>query len=156
MTNLRKYVVLGASMLAIVATTFTAFAATNYSTPAEAVAGLTGKTVEDIIAVKNETGKTYGTIAYEAGKSEEFKDELLSIKKQILDERVAAGTITQEKANEIITAIEENQVNCDGIGSERNGKMMGAGFGGMMGQGSGRGQGRGNGQGLGNSSCQFQ
>lgn len=156
MTNLKKYVVLGAVVLVMGATTLTAFAASNYSTPAEATAGLTGKTVEDIITEKNETGKTYGEIASEAGKLEEFKDEMLDVKKQILDEKVAAGIITQEEADEIIAAIEENQLNCDGTGSGRIGQGMGAGFGGMMGQGNGNGQGRGNGRGLGNGSCQFQ
>lgn len=152
MTNFKKYVVLGTVVLAMAATTLTAFAASNYSTPAEAVAGLTGKTVEDVIIEKRETGKTYGTIAYEAGKSEEFKNEMIATKKQILNEKVAAGTITQEEADKIIAAIEENQVNCDGTRTGKIGQKMGAGFGGMMGQG----QRQGNGQALGNGSHQFQ
>lgn len=156
MTNFKKYVVLGAVVLAMGATTLTAFAASNYSTPAEAAAGLTGNTVEDIIAVKSETGKTYGTIAKDAGKLEEFKDEMIAVKKQILDEKVAAGTMTQEEADKIIIAIEENQLTCDGTGAARSGKMMGAGFGGMMGQGRGQGKGLGNGQGLRNGTCQIQ
>jgi len=156
MTNLKKYVILGAVVLTLGATT-TAFAASNYNTPAEAVAGLTGNKVEDIIADKNTNGKTYGEIANEAGQLDEFKEEMLAIKKQILDEKVAAGIMTQAEADSFIKAMEENMVNCDGSGSGK-GQMMGSGFGGMMGQGRGQGQGRGlgNGQGLGNGTCQFQ
>lgn len=151
MTNLKKYVILGTVILTIGATSLTAFAAANYNTPAEAVAGLTGNAVEDIIADKNENGKTYGEIANDAGQLEEFKDEMLAIKKQVLDEKVADGIMTQAEADAIILAIEENLANCDGTGSGK-GQMMGSGFGGMMGQGRGQGQGRG----LGNGSCQFQ
>lgn len=158
MTNFKKYVVIGSIILAMGATT--AFAASNYTTPEEAVAGLTGETVEDIISQKNETGKTYGTIANEAGKLEEFKKEMLAIKKQILDKKVAAGTMTQEKADEIYAALVENQATCDGTGNAKIGKAMGAGFGGMMGKGQGRGQGQGMGKGMGqglcNGSCQVQ
>ena len=108
------------------------------------------------LAEKNETGKTYGTIANEAGKLEEFKEEMLAIKKQILDEKVAAGVITREKADEIYAAIEKNQTICDGTGKSKIGNMMGAGFGNMMGQSSGQGLGKGKGKGLGNGFCQFQ
>ena len=155
MTNLKKYFVIGTIVLAMGATT--AFAA-SYSTPAGLVAGLTGKTEEDIIAQKNETGKTYGSIANEAGKLDEFQKEMLAIKKQILDKKVAAGTMTQEKADEIYAALVENQSTCDGTGNAKIGKSMGAGFGKMMGQGQGKGmgQGRGQGQGLCNGTCQVQ
>lgn len=154
MTNFKKYFAIGTLALALFTTT--AFAAASYQTPAEAVAGLTGKTVEDIISQKNETGKTYGTIAKDAGKLEEFKKEMLAVKKQMLDEKVAAGTMTQKQADEIYAALVENQAACDGTGNARIGKSMGAGFGGMMGQGKGRGQGRGMGQGLCNGTCQVQ
>ena len=44
-----------------------AMAATN-ETPASIVARLTGRTIEDVINERMETGKTYGTIAKENGK----------------------------------------------------------------------------------------
>lgn len=156
MTRLKKYAVIGSIILAMGTTT--AFAVSNYATPAEAAAGLTGKSIEDVIAEKNETGKSFGTIANDAGKLEEFKKEILSIKKQILDKKVASGTMTQEKANEIYAALEEGIDNCDGTGTAKIGKSMGAGFGNMMGQGNGQGngQGRGQGQGRGNGSCKVQ
>ena len=141
MTKLKKIVALGAMVLAIGATSVTVFAASNYNTPAEALAGLTGRTVESVTVERSKTGKTYGTIANEAGKLTEFKAEILEIKKDALTEKVTAGTITQEKADEIIAALEANQANCDGTGTARIGQKMGAGFGGMRGNGQGRGQG---------------
>lgn len=72
-----------------------------------------------------------------AMRSVESRSEVLQIKKDILNERVANGTITREKADEIINALEENQLNCDGTGSDGIGRKYGAGFGGMMGKGQG-------------------
>lgn len=141
MTKFKRFAAFGVAALIIGATSITAFAASTYSTPAEAVAGLTGKSVESVIDERSETGKTYGTIADEAGKLAEYKAEILAIKKDALANRVAAGTMTQEKADEIIAALEANQVNCDGTGSARIGQGMGAGFGGMNGNGQGKGQG---------------
>lgn len=137
MTKLKKIAAIGAMVLVVSATSLTTFAASKYSSPADAVAGLTGQTVESVITERSETGKTYGTIANEAGKLEEFKAENLQIKKDALAEKVKAGTMTQARADEIIAAIEKNQVNCDGTGSARIGQMMGAGFGGMNGNGQG-------------------
>lgn len=143
MLKLKKIVTLGVMVLAIVATSITAFAVSNYNTPAEALADLTGRTIDSVIAERSETCKTYGAIANDAGKLAEFKAEILKIKKDALAEKVAAGTITQERADEIITALEQNQANCNGTGSARIGQKMGAGFGSMNGIGQGRGRGRG-------------
>lgn len=143
MLKFKKTIILGAMVLTIGATSLTAFAASKYNTPAEAAAGLTGKTVESVISEKAETGKTYGTIAKEAGKLTEFKKEVLEIKKDILDEKVKNGTLTQERADEIMAALKENQENCDGTGSARVGQKMGAGFSGKNGVGMGKGQGSG-------------
>ncbi len=157
MTKLRKFATLGTAVLVIGVTSIVALAASAYNTPAESVAALTGKSVESVIAEKAETGKTYGTLAKEAGKLEEFKAQNFEIKKDILSKRVTAGTMTQEKADEIIAALEENQANCDGTGSARIGKGQGAGFGKMSGNGQGKGQGgAGRGQGMRNGSCQMQ
>lgn len=152
MTNMKKVLTIGTLVALLGVSSLTAFAASNYNTPAEAVAGLTGKTVESVVAEKLESDKTYGTIAEEAGKLEEFKSEILEIKKATLAEKVAAGNMTQEQADEIISALEESIENCDGTGtgSTRIGQKMNAGFGGMNGKGNGNGLGRGQGgQGLG-------
>lgn len=74
---------------------------------------------------------------------------MLENKIAILNERVAEGTITQEEADKIIAAIEENQATCDGTAQARTGQKFGAGFGGMMGKGQGQGRGFGNAQGQG-------
>lgn len=153
MKNMKKLILAGAVILAVGATTATAFAASPYNTPAEALAGLTGRTVEDVTAERLETEKTYGTLASDAGKLDEFRDEMLQVKKDIVADRVEAGLITQEQADEIIAAIEENQASCNGAGSGRIGQKMGAGFGGMQGNGNGQGN-RGFGQGGG--ICQVQ
>ncbi|WP_330634521.1 hypothetical protein, partial [Anaerovorax sp. IOR16] len=86
----------GMMVLALGATSLTAFAASNYKTPAEAVAALTGKTVESVVSEKTANNVTYGSIAKDAGKLEEFKQEQLQMKKDILEKRVADGTMTQE------------------------------------------------------------
>lgn len=140
MTKLKKIAAIGAMVLVVSATSLTTFAASKYSSPAEAVAGLTGKTVESVVTERSETGKTYGEIAKDAGKLEEFKSENLQIKKDILAKRVADGTITQARADEIIKAVEERQATCDSTGNGGAGCGMGSGFG----RGSGRGCGQGN------------
>lgn len=155
MKNFKKIHTLGAIILAIGATSVTAFAASAYRTPADAVAGLTGKSVESVITEKQESNKTYGTMAAEAGKLEEFKAESIEMKKEHLKAKVAAGTMTQEEADAIIKAIEENQEDCDGTGSKGIGQNKGARFG-SHGKGRGLGQGQGKGQGRGNGGMRLQ
>lgn len=139
MKNLKKVITVGTLVLAIGVTSATGFAASAYNTPAETVAGLTGQTVENVVAQRQETNKTYGAIAAEAGKLEEFKKENFEMKKDSLNAQVKEGRITQEKADGIIKAIEENQVNCDGTGSKGIGQREGARF-----ASNGLGQGLGN------------
>ena len=126
-----------------------AFAATTAKTPAQIAAGLTNKTVDQVTS-ERAAGKTYGTIANEAGKLDEFKAQILEQKKAILDQRVKDGTMTQQQADEIYNAIKNNQATCDGTGNAAIGKKYGAGFG--MGNGMGRGSGNGKGAGLRNGS----
>lgn len=149
MKKFKKFALIGLAVLVVSAMSVTAFAA-SYKTPAEIVAGLTGKTVDSVIEEKNDSEKTYGTIAKDAGKLDEFKSQMLEQKKELLQEKVAAGTMTQERADTMIKAMEQNQVNCDGTGSGRMGQKMGAGYGSCMGNGQGRGQG---GMGRGQGTC---
>ena len=141
MIKLKKVLVLGAMVMVVGATSVTAYAASNYGTPAEIVASLTGKTVDDVRSEKAETGKNYGTIANEAGKLTEFKEEVLSMKKERINEKVQSGKITQEEADKIITTLEGNQEKCDGTGTARMGQKLGLGNEYMNGKGQGRGQG---------------
>jgi len=120
-----------------------AYAAT-YKTPAEIVSGLTGKTVGQLYT-ERAAGKTYGAIANEAGKLDEFKVQMLEQRKAALDQRVKDGSLTQEQADQIYNNIKANQTACDGTGNAGIGRKYGAGFG----QGSGFGKGMNRGQGAG-------
>lgn len=136
MKNL-KHVVAVATAVVVLTTAGAVFAA-QLKTPADILSGLTGKSVESLKEERAE-GKTYGAIANENGKLDEFKAQMLEQKKAILDQKVADGVITREKADEIISAIEENMASCDGTGSAQMGKKYGAGFGKGAGCGSGQG-----------------
>ena len=144
MKNFKKIQTLGAIILAVGATSVTAFAASAYTTPAEALAGLTGQSVESVISERQATDKTYGAMAAEAGQLDAFKAEAIEMKKDNLKKQVEAGRITQEKADEMIKMIEEHQEDCDGTGSGKIGHMKGGRFGS---EGRGKGQGGGQGQG---------
>lgn len=146
MKNLKKIAGIGVAVLVVSAASVNALAASSYNTPAETVAGLTGKSVESVTAEKVETGSTYGALADEYGVFDQFKTQMLEQKKALLDEKVEAGTITQERADAIIAAMETNQENCNGTGSGGIGAEMGAGFGRMTGN---RGGGSRNGLGCG-------
>lgn len=149
MKNLKKLFAAGVLTLAVSVTGITAFAASAYKTPAEAAAGLTGKTVSEVISERQETGKTYGTIANETGKLDEFKPARLEIMKDNLDTKVANGTLTQENADTMYSNMKENQENCDGTGCMTGKQNKGMG----TGQGYGK-SGQGNGNRAGNGVCQ--
>jgi hypothetical protein len=151
MKRFLKVTVITAVLLAL-GTVGTAFAAT-YKTPAEIVSALTGKTTDEVTS-ERATGKTYGTIANEAGQLDEFKAQMLEQKKAYLDQQVKDGTLTQERADEIYNAMKEAQLTCDGTGSGSRG--AGCGLGNGTGTGAGAGScgmgnrlGRGAGRGMG-------
>ncbi len=148
MKNIKKFVVMVVSVCVIGAAGM-AYAA-DIKTPADIAAALTGKSVTDVNKEKIE-GKTYGTIAKEAGKLDEFKAQMLEQRKAVLDQRVKDGEITQQQADDIYNAIKNNQATCDGSGNSQLGKRNGMGCGNGQGAGRGRGQGMmGRGTGLGN------
>ncbi len=126
MTKLKRGLIIGSVVLALGATSLTAFAANENAQPARNAAACTA----------------------------EDKVERLQGKKDFLAKKVEAGAITQEKTDEIIAALDAAQADCDGTGSARIGQKLGAGFGGMNGKGQGnkgehRGQGEGQGLGTG-------
>lgn len=153
MKNLKCAIILLAAVTMLSAGSITVMAA-DYQTPADVVAGLTGRTVEDVIQERFDTGKTYGTIAEEAGKLDDFKSESLNLKEDILNENVADGLLSQEEADDILDAIKARQAICDGTGY---GDGLGCGYG--RGAGFGRGQGfcggRGAGRGFRDGSCWY-
>lgn len=151
MNVLKKLAIAAVSVAALGAMTITAFAAPAYATPAEAAAALTGETVDAVTAQHNDSHLTYGQIASEAGKLTEFKAAMLEIRKDTLDKKVADGTLTQARADEILAAIKERQATCDGTGANKTGACFGLGSGnggancgdGCTGTRQGRGRGNG-------------
>lgn len=97
----------------------TAFATSNYTNPAQIVAALTNRSVDSVVDERYQTGKTFGMIADEAGKLAEFKQEMLELKKDELAKCVQEGSMSQERANQIIERIKERQEYCDGEGYHR-------------------------------------
>lgn len=153
MRNLRRVVVIAVMALAIGASSITAFAESIYNTPAEALAGLTGTTVEAVTATKIETGKTYGTLANEAGKLVEFKAELLEMRKDALQAKVAAGKLTQEQAEVRLAAMTANQAACNMTGSQKNMLKSGSRMGTMNGSATRTGLRLGSNRQSGNGTC---
>ena len=149
MRNLKK-ISLVISMVGVIGLGSFAYAS-DFSTPADITSELTGKTVESL-REERQAGKTYGQMAKDAGKQEEFKTKMLETRKAILSQKVSEGKITQEEADLVLKEIETNMENCDGTGSKGVGKKNGMGFG--QGNGQGNGQklkdGTGNGVGRGN------
>lgn len=139
------------AVILVLGTAGTALAAT-YKNPAEIVSELTGKT-NDQVDSERASGKTYGTIAKESGKLEEFQKQVLEQKKEYLDQRVKDGTLSQERADTIYNTIKDNQATCDGTGRGSAGAGCGIGFGRGTGSGNcgaGASLGRGAGHGMGN------
>lgn len=102
-----------AAMLAVMPVT--AYAKPAYDFPAEAAAGVTGKTLDEVTAMHH-SGRSYGAIAQEAGKLEEFQQAALDSCKEALGLRVTEGTLTQEQADAILAEMVQRQAQCDGSG----------------------------------------
>lgn len=152
--NKKLLAALTAAMV-LASTTVVALAA-PWGTPAEAAAGVTGSTVEEVWQQRAD-GKTYGQIADEAGKLEEFQQAMTDIQQERLDDLVGLGRITEEQADAWMEAYGERQAVCDGTGLYDGSCGLGAGCGygagyGVhdgMGYGAGYGMGRGAGMGMG-------
>ncbi|NLM19195.1 MAG: hypothetical protein GX217_04130 [Clostridiaceae bacterium] len=113
------------------------------------VAELTGRSIEDLLQERRETGKTLSEIANEAGVGEQFKASFLATKKARIQQLVEAGRLTQELADERIALMEQNFANCDGTGIGKNqGGESGMGLG--LGRNNGSGKGLRDGRGIGN------
>lgn len=100
------------------------------------VADLTGLSTDEVIAEREE-GNSVADIAEANGvSSEDVVAEALSVRKEILDARVADGTLTQERADEILAQMSERL--SDRVTSDEMGRPEGAGGGrGSGGRGAG-------------------
>lgn len=75
-----KKILVAATMAVMLGGAGTAYAAVITKTPADIAASVTGKSVSDVVQ-ERASGKTYGTIAKDAGKLEEFQAQMLEQKK---------------------------------------------------------------------------
>lgn len=116
--------------------------AAGHNSPAEIVADLTGESVESVMA-ERAAGKTYGAMADDAGFWVEFKEKMLVLRKDVLQQRVQAGQMTEEEAAGIYERLQTNQANCPAVGGMGQRQQVGFGFGGMgkMGRGGKQGSG---------------
>jgi hypothetical protein len=122
-----KIIIIVLVLLIVLASSITAFEFTG-RTPAQIVAGLTGKNTEEIAEIRFESGKSYGQIAYDDSQDtwKKFRNEMFENKKAFIEERVKDGTLTREEADEILENIELMIENCPAYGG---GCGMGRGFG---------------------------
>ena len=119
------------------------FAATSWN-PAEIVAGLTGRTAEEVETARD-AGTSYGAQAAEEGKLEDFQEERLAAYEARLKELVEEGRLTEEEAADRLEAMTARIEQCTGDGT-------GAGAGQCQGFANGNGVGRGMGRGVRNGS----
>ena len=137
MKRLKQIVLLVAAITVLAASA--AYAAIG-PTPAEIAADLSGQSVTDVMQERAQ-GKSYGAIAGEAGKLDEFKAQMLKHKEAVLDQSVAEGRITRDRADAIYSHLQENQANCNCSKDARIGQGAGLGFGHGHGKCSGHGKG---------------
>ncbi|MEF9952390.1 MAG: hypothetical protein RR838_07320 [Clostridium sp.] len=144
MVKFKKSIIAFTAVCTLGLTATGVFAASNFSSPIEALASITGRSVASI----QSENKALGEIAKEENKLNEFKAETYQIKKDKLDKLVKEGSMTQDEANKILQTTKEKQANCNGEGNgsgkcDMNGQGMGQGKCGMNGQGMGQGKGMG-------------
>lgn len=124
--------------------------ADTLKSPAKIYGDLTDKTLEEVYDLQGDD-KTFGQLAEDEGVLDDFRAANLEAKKQVLAQRVKEGLISEEEADAILKAIEEND--CITPGENRVGQKFGVGFGRGNGMGQGQGQrpmdGSGNGGGFG-------
>lgn len=132
----KRWIMAGVAAAIIGVSGFTAMAAADYTNPLQLVANITGRTVESVADEQYTTGKSLYTIADEAGKSADFKDGMVTLRKERLDQRVADGTMSRDRADAIVSDMKANDsgygYGCGGYG----GGGYGPGCGGYGGRGN--------------------
>lgn len=137
MKNFKKLIIV-VTALGVLGTAGTVFAATTFKTPAEITSQVTGQTVE-AVTQERATGKTFGAIADEAGKLDEFTSQMLERRKTILEQQVTDGKLTQEQADATYNSIKNNQLTCDAAGMGQGGRGYGMRGGNSQRMGMGQG-----------------
>jgi hypothetical protein len=121
------------AITALVLTTAAVALASELKSPVEILSEVSGYPVGDI-QEQRQQGQTYGEMAEDYGKLEEFRQQMIEQKKAILEKRVQEGSLTKEQADEIEKRL---GTSCNVEGDKRLcSQGLGAGFG--MGYGAGR------------------
>lgn len=129
----KRWIMAGVAAAIIGVSGFTAMAAADYTNPMQLVANITGRTVESVADEQYTTGKSLYTIADEAGKSADFKDGMVTLRKERLDQCVADGTMSRDRADVIVSNMKAND---SGYGYGCGGGGYGPGCGGYGGRGN--------------------
>ncbi len=151
MKNFKKFAIMIAVVFSLATVSVSVFAKGSDEVAAS-LAKVTNKTVEEVVALKNKNNNSYGELAKEAGKLEEFKLERTKLFKERLAEKVGNEKITQEKADEIIEKRSQNMESCDGSGTGE-GLKLNLNNQAKENKGDGQGQGQGQGQRLQKQDC---
>lgn len=148
---MKKSAVLGLVSLLVVGMMAFSFADSAFG-PAGVYASLTDVTAEEAYALNTKSGDTFGDLAKDAGVYDAFYAATLAAKQAMIEERVKAGTLTRDQADEILTAL----ANCDGTQSRILQSKLGLGQRLQNGQGSGERAMNGSGLGAKNGNGRWQ
>lgn len=144
-----KKILIAVSVMAVILIAIASVSyALEFKSNAEIIAGLTGKSVDEVQKAR-EAGSSYGEQAADAGKLEAFKDARLEQMKANLAELVKEGRLTQAEADARIKLMEDRMGTCTGTGENQGQGGFGGGLGGGNGLRNGTGAGKGMGSGVG-------
>lgn len=117
---MKKKIIAGLLIVGVSGIGISTFSALTNQSKAEEIAKLVGKPVSEILSERYDNNKTYGEIASENGVLEQFKAYNYENKKNIIEEKVNNGLLTEEEGNKILEQIEDYQANCDGTGNKNH------------------------------------
>ena len=119
--NIKNTVIASLLAVGVGVTSLTVYAQAKYETPREALSAITGKTTDEIHALRYEEGMSHAELFETDAQYEDFKSEVLEQRKERIDERVLDGRISQERADEIKNQMDENTEMFEGRGFGRSG-----------------------------------
>lgn len=114
--KIKNIAIAGLLALGVGATSFTVYAQANYDNPREALSAMTGKTMEEIHDLRQTEGVTKAELFNSEADYKAFQDEVLEQRKERVQERVENGNLTQERADEILTRMQDGTFKQDGSG----------------------------------------
>lgn len=114
--KLKNTIIAGLLALGVGVTSLTVYAQANYDSPREALSAMSGKTMDEIHELRFEEEMTHRDFFETEEQYNKFTDEVLNQRKDIIDERVEDGRLTQERADEIKDQMDENPEMFEGRG----------------------------------------